>query len=120
MTFRNGNVDAMKGPYECGKNMHRAQHCIRIICIWQRLTHRNTQKHAETHRTHRITQKHIETQRQTETDRDRQRQTEKNRDRQRQAETDRDRQRQTETDTFVLPHFLTVHAVLKYLAMEYT
>ena len=73
MTFRNGIVDAMKGPYEC------------------------TQKHTETHRN---TQKHKDTQRQT--------------------ETDRDRQRQTETDTFVLPHFLTLHAALKYLAMEYT
>ena len=50
------------------KNMHRAQHCIRTICIWQRLTHRNTQKHTDTQR-----------QTETETDRDRQRRTETDR-----------------------------------------
>ena len=60
----------------------------------------DTQKHPETHRN---TQKHKARQKQTEADRDRQRQT----------ETD------TSTHTFVLPHFPTLHAALKYLAMEY-
>ena len=84
MSFRNGNVDAMKGISECAKNnmaeIHIQKHTE---------THRNTQKHTETHRN---TQKPKDRQKQTETDRDRQRQTEKNRDRQRQTETDTSRE----------------------------
>ena len=78
---------------------HNHASCTALHAYNMYMAEIHTQKHTETHRN---TQKHTETQRQTETDRDRQRQTEKN----------RDRQRQTETDTFVLPHFLTVHAVL--------
>ena len=104
----------MKGPYECRKTC--IVHSIAYIQYvygrhWHTETHRNTQKHTETHGN-----------------------TKPDRNRQRQTETDRDGQRQTETDTsieysgrthmciytFVVPHYLTLHAALKYLAVEYT
>ena len=84
MSFRNGNVDAMKGISECAKNNMAEIHI---------------QKHTETHRN---TQKHTETHRNPKTDRNRQRQTETDRDRQRRTETDRDRQRQTHLEN--TPH----------------